>query len=309
MIATRPPPSPACSIRAMPERWAPRSTGCWPKRSRRRKRRPPAQGPDRPARRLRLFRLDGRQGLCRAGPVGRSHPPRGPARPLPPGRRRRHRRARSRGLRHAARQHPARCAGHRFARRPAADRRSATTCMPSSIRWKCNCPSCSACSAIHAGAAGRRPHRAGSRRGARPLWGGPETLIVVSSDLSHFLPYATAQQVDSNTCRHILQLDTSHQLRTGLRRLSDQRPAARRPPRGLKPNARPVQLRRHGRRQVAASSATPAFALTARGATGDDLGTTLLTRPAMPSPRISACRKCRPAMLRNCKNRAPPSSP
>ncbi len=40
------------------------------------------------------------------------------------------------------------------------------------------------------------------------LWGGPETLIVVSSDLSHFLAYATAQQVDANTCRHILQLDT-----------------------------------------------------------------------------------------------------
>lgn len=40
------------------------------------------------------------------------------------------------------------------------------------------------------------------------LWGGPETLIVVSSDLSHFLPYDTAQQVDGNTCRHILQLDT-----------------------------------------------------------------------------------------------------
>ena len=40
------------------------------------------------------------------------------------------------------------------------------------------------------------------------LWGGPETLIVVSSDLSHFLPYRTAQQVDSNTCRHIVQLDT-----------------------------------------------------------------------------------------------------
>jgi len=40
------------------------------------------------------------------------------------------------------------------------------------------------------------------------LWGGPETLIVVSSDLSHFLPYATAQQVDAETCRHILQLDT-----------------------------------------------------------------------------------------------------
>ncbi|KAB2921010.1 MAG: AmmeMemoRadiSam system protein B [Dechloromonas sp.] len=40
------------------------------------------------------------------------------------------------------------------------------------------------------------------------LWGGEETLIVISSDLSHFLPYATAQQVDSNTCRHILALDS-----------------------------------------------------------------------------------------------------
>lgn len=40
------------------------------------------------------------------------------------------------------------------------------------------------------------------------LWGGPETLIVVSSDLSHYLPYAKAQEVDGNTCRHILQLDT-----------------------------------------------------------------------------------------------------
>ncbi|AXS79761.1 AmmeMemoRadiSam system protein B [Dechloromonas sp. HYN0024] len=41
------------------------------------------------------------------------------------------------------------------------------------------------------------------------LWDGPETLIVVSSDLSHFLPYATAQQVDRNTCAHILQFDTT----------------------------------------------------------------------------------------------------
>ena len=40
------------------------------------------------------------------------------------------------------------------------------------------------------------------------LWGGDETLIVVSSDLSHFLPYGTARQVDDNTCRHILALDT-----------------------------------------------------------------------------------------------------
>jgi AmmeMemoRadiSam system protein B len=40
------------------------------------------------------------------------------------------------------------------------------------------------------------------------LWGGDETLLVISSDLSHFLPYATAQQVDGNTCRRILALAT-----------------------------------------------------------------------------------------------------
>lgn len=39
------------------------------------------------------------------------------------------------------------------------------------------------------------------------LWGGPETLIVVSSDLSHYLPYATARQIDRDTCEHILHLD------------------------------------------------------------------------------------------------------
>lgn len=38
------------------------------------------------------------------------------------------------------------------------------------------------------------------------LWGGEETLIVISSDLSHYLPYATAQRVDSNTAQSILKL-------------------------------------------------------------------------------------------------------
>lgn len=38
------------------------------------------------------------------------------------------------------------------------------------------------------------------------LWGGPETLIVVSSDLSHYLPYANAQRVDRSTVRQILDL-------------------------------------------------------------------------------------------------------
>lgn len=38
------------------------------------------------------------------------------------------------------------------------------------------------------------------------LWGGDETLIVVSSDLSHYLPYTTAKQVDNATVQSILQL-------------------------------------------------------------------------------------------------------
>jgi MEMO1 family protein len=36
------------------------------------------------------------------------------------------------------------------------------------------------------------------------LWGGADTLIVVSSDLSHYLPYQMARQVDSATADSIL---------------------------------------------------------------------------------------------------------
>lgn len=38
------------------------------------------------------------------------------------------------------------------------------------------------------------------------LWGGTETLIVISSDLSHFLPYFVAQSVDQETVQSILDL-------------------------------------------------------------------------------------------------------
>ena len=38
------------------------------------------------------------------------------------------------------------------------------------------------------------------------LWGGPETLIVVSSDLSHYLPYAQACESDAQTAQRILAL-------------------------------------------------------------------------------------------------------
>ncbi len=39
------------------------------------------------------------------------------------------------------------------------------------------------------------------------LWGGPETLIVVSSDLSHYYDYDTARKLDQATSRAIEALD------------------------------------------------------------------------------------------------------
>jgi len=38
----------------------------------------------------------------------------------------------------------------------------------------------------------------------RAVWGGPETLIVISSDLSHYLPYPEARRSDRATVDHIL---------------------------------------------------------------------------------------------------------
>lgn len=39
------------------------------------------------------------------------------------------------------------------------------------------------------------------------LWGGPETLIVVSSDLSHYLSYELAESVDMQTVQTILSME------------------------------------------------------------------------------------------------------
>ena len=41
------------------------------------------------------------------------------------------------------------------------------------------------------------------------LWGGPETIIVISSDLSHYLPYDDARRIDGITAKAILGFDTS----------------------------------------------------------------------------------------------------
>jgi len=39
------------------------------------------------------------------------------------------------------------------------------------------------------------------------VWGGPETLIVISSDLSHYLDYDSARAADQRTCHAIETLD------------------------------------------------------------------------------------------------------
>lgn len=39
------------------------------------------------------------------------------------------------------------------------------------------------------------------------IWGGPETLIVISTDLSHYLDYDSAQALDQKTCKAIERLD------------------------------------------------------------------------------------------------------
>ena len=42
------------------------------------------------------------------------------------------------------------------------------------------------------------------------LWDGDETLIVISSDLSHYHSYPVARELDSKTTRHIETLDYRH---------------------------------------------------------------------------------------------------
>lgn len=76
------------------------------------------------------------------------------------------------------------------------------------------------------------------------LWGGPETFIVVSSDLSHYLPYADAQAVDRATAKAILGLatDLSHEQACGATPVMGLTHVARR--RGLKPEL--IDLRNSG---------------------------------------------------------------
>ncbi|MBI3570916.1 MAG: AmmeMemoRadiSam system protein B [Gammaproteobacteria bacterium] len=77
------------------------------------------------------------------------------------------------------------------------------------------------------------------------LWGGPETLIVISSDLSHYHDYKTAQRLDQATSQAIEQLrieDIRYDDACGRNPVNGLLHVARR--RGLK--ARTVDLRNSG---------------------------------------------------------------
>jgi len=76
------------------------------------------------------------------------------------------------------------------------------------------------------------------------LWDGAETLIVVSSDLSHYLSYSDAQVVDRVTARAILELatDISHEQACGATPVTGLTQCARR--RGLKSEL--IDLRNSG---------------------------------------------------------------
>jgi len=76
------------------------------------------------------------------------------------------------------------------------------------------------------------------------LWGGPETLIVVSSDLSHYLTYGEARSIDRATCEAILALrsDLDHEQACGATPISGLALASR--GKGLRPEL--IDLRNSG---------------------------------------------------------------
>jgi len=62
------------------------------------------------------------------------------------------------------------------------------------------------------------------------LWGDDKTLFVISSDLSHFHPYAAAQKLDMHSIETVLQLrgDLSHEQACGATGINALLPLARR---------------------------------------------------------------------------------
>ncbi len=149
------------------------------------------------------------------------------------------------------------------------------------------------------------------------LWGSDETLIVVSSDLSHYLPYDTARRVDRDTVDHLLSLDAEldHERACGATPVNGLLLAARR--HGLR--AELIDLRNSGdtagdRRRVvgyAAMAFRPSTSAAARPDAGseeaDDKGRVLLAHAARRSPRRCAWPPIRRRSARSCSVPAPAS--
>ena len=81
--------------------------------------------------------------------------------------------------------------------------------MKASIAWRRNCrfsrsPWVSSSSSPSSAAASAQRLAANL---LETLWGGPETLIVVSSDLSHYLDYGACRALDEKSCAAIERLD------------------------------------------------------------------------------------------------------
>jgi len=76
------------------------------------------------------------------------------------------------------------------------------------------------------------------------LWGGPETLVVISTDLSHYHAYDTARAIDRGSAERILALDPvlDHEQACGATPLNGLLVCARR--RGLVPEL--LDLRNSG---------------------------------------------------------------
>ena len=122
------------------------------------------------------------------------------------------------------------------------------------------------------------------------LWGGPETLIVVSTDLSHYLDYAACQRMDTDTAAAIERFDIdAHQPDRRLRGGADARPAAGgAPARHDDRAARPAQFRRHRRparprRRLRRLGAARAGDAGERGRRWSDDGRSRRSRPWRPT--------------------------
>jgi hypothetical protein len=142
------------------------------------------------------------------------------------------------------------------------------------------------------------------------LWGGDETVIVISSDLSHFLPYASAQARDRATVDRVLRLDPGidHEDACGATPLAGALIAARR--HGLVP--RLLDLRNSGdtagdRRRVVGYAAV-VFEPAAPAGADAGSGNAGARRPAAAAGAEAAARDGRdetglgPALLARARN-------